>query len=183
MPYIGFATFAGDSGMFYHPGFSIGTLIGGRLNPTFSINAELRIDTVNFKNVPSGMRWEASEFDFDFSPLFHVPFATGEFVVGPKIGFAGYQEHDTDGGLETYNMHWTGLSVGVNGGVFFAVSRFMSLGGLLSLTVRDPERGLHQDPQHGRRRLQDPGLPGREGVRLPRRRALLAVVRRPALAR
>ncbi len=138
MPYLGFVTFAGNSGALYEPGFMVGALVGGRLNPSFSLNAELRIDTVNFRNVPAGERWEANEFDLDFSPLFHVPFAAGEFVVGPKLGFAGYQEHDTDGGLETFSQHWSGLSVGFNAGVFFAVSRFMSLGGLLSFTARDP---------------------------------------------
>ena len=143
LPYIGVTTFAGQSNAPnpYGTGFALGTLVGGRLNPSFSLNGELRMDAINFRNVPSGEKWEAFEFDFDLSPLFHVPFATGEMVVGPKLGFAGYDETDTmTNGLETFRQHWSGFSAGFNAGVFFAVSRVMSLGGMFSFTIRDPSQ-------------------------------------------
>ena len=64
-------------------------ILGGRVNPQFSINGEFRIDVLNPKNVPSGVDVTVVEVDFAVSPLFHVPFPNGEFVLGPKLGFFG----------------------------------------------------------------------------------------------
>ena len=138
LPYMGAESHTGQTGADYDAGFIIGTLIGGRLNPSFSLNGELRIDVLSLKGAPSGTKWQATEFDFAFSPLFHAQFPTGEFVVEPKLGIFGYEEHDSTSGLETRKQTWTGVTYGVNAGVFLAVSRFMSLGGMLSYTVRDP---------------------------------------------
>ena len=141
MPYIGFHCFAGDTGTFYKPGATLGVLLGGRVNPSFSINGELRIDVLNFKDVPSSQQWDATEFDFGISPLFHLQFptGTGEFVIGPKLSIFGYEATFRDNNnFTTSNDRWSGWSAGFNAGVFFAVGRAMSLGGLMSFTSRNP---------------------------------------------
>jgi len=145
LPYIGTESHTGSSGAAYNPGFIIGALIGGRLNPAFSLNGELRADILSLKGVPQNEKWEASEFDFAFSPLFHVQFPAGEFVVGPKLGIFGYEERDSINGTETHKQTWSGVTYGVNAGVFLAVSRIMSLGGMLSYTVRDPSQVCDTD--------------------------------------
>jgi hypothetical protein len=138
MPYIGGHAHAGQTSELYGPGFSMGVLLGGRLNPSFSINGELRVDALSFRNVPSSEDWEAAEFDFALAPLFHFQFAAGEFVLGPKLGFFSYDETDKAGGVAVYLERRSGFAAGINSGVFFAVSRVLSLGGLLTFTVRNP---------------------------------------------
>jgi hypothetical protein len=140
LPYFGAAWHVGSSGSDMGVGAMFGTLLGGRLNPMFSLNGELRIDVINFKNVPAFMQRSAGEYDFAFSPLFHVQFETGEFVVGPKFGIFGFSEQDSDYGVMTGQITSSGVSYGVNTGVFFALGRIMSLGGLVSYTVRDPSQ-------------------------------------------
>src|SRR4051812_49701208 len=84
--YTGFETHTGSTGQGLGPGFIIGGILGGRVNPQFSINGELRFDVLNPKNVNPGYDVTALELDLAVSPLFHVPFGKGEFVVGPKLG-------------------------------------------------------------------------------------------------
>ena len=95
------------------------------------------------------------------SPLFHAQFAAGEFVIGPKLCFFTHQESytgfDINGFYTEYHENWTGWSVGVNTGVFFAVSRFMSLGGMVSYTLRNADRGLHADGLLVDSRIADSG--------------------------
>ena len=142
MPYLGVATQTGEQGTRYSSGAIFGALIGGRLNRAFSLNGEFRIDFLDFKNVPSSQSWTGTELDIGFSPLFHAQFATGEFVLGPKLSFFTHQESyrgvDINGFTTQYHVNWTGWSTGINAGVFFAVSRFMSLGGMVSYTLRMP---------------------------------------------
>jgi hypothetical protein len=145
LPYIGFNSFAGDTGAQLDPGLIVGALVGGRLSPTFSINGEIRIDTLNFRNLDSNQQWETNEFDLAASPLFHVPFAAGEFVVGPKLGFFSYDATYKTNTRVTGTEQWSGLTAGVNTGLFFAVSRIMSLGGMLSFTIRDPSEKCRTD--------------------------------------
>lgn len=148
MPYLGFHTFAGATGAVYSPGATLGALIGGRLNPSFSINGEIRLDALNFKNVPSSEQWDGSEFDIGISPLFHAQFpsGTGEFVIGPKLSFSGYEVtlRDDFGSTITHDR-WNGWSAGFNAGVFFAVGRVLSLGGLMSFTSRHPTERCPDD--------------------------------------
>ena len=47
--------------------------VGGRLNRAFSLNGELRLDSLDFRNVPSSTVGSGTELDIGFSPLFHVP--------------------------------------------------------------------------------------------------------------
>ncbi|HEY7371278.1 MAG TPA: outer membrane beta-barrel protein [Polyangia bacterium] len=135
LPYIGTASHVGSNSADLGPGFMIGALLGGRLNPNFSINGELRVDVLNYKNLAPSDTRTATETDIAFSPLFHVQFPTGEFVVGPKFGFFSYDEDDSGSSNVTYTA--TGTTYGVNAGVFFALGRALSLGGMISYTVRD----------------------------------------------
>ena len=148
MPYIGFSSFAGDAGSNLDPGAMLGVLLGGRLSPMFSINGEMRVDILNFRSVPSSQNWDASEFDIGVSPLFHVQFPTGngEFVAGPKLSYSAYQLTLKDSfGTKTYGESWHGWSTGFNAGVFFAVSRVMSIGGMVSYTYRKPTEFCPED--------------------------------------
>jgi hypothetical protein len=138
MPYIGVHSRPGETGQGYGPGATFGALIGGRLSPSFSLNGEMRFDVINFRNEPAGETWDATEGDLALSPLFHVQFPTGELVFGPKLGFFFYEETDKAGSNEIFRRTANGLSAGFNAGVFFAVNRVMSLGGMLSFTLRDP---------------------------------------------
>jgi len=142
MPYLGVATQTGELGARYSSGAIFGALVGGRVNRFLSLNGELRIDALDFRNVPSSQSASGTELDIGFSPLFHGQFATGEFVLGPKLAFFTHQESytgfDINNFYTEYHEDWTGWSVGLNAGVFFAVSRFMSLGGMVSYTYRMP---------------------------------------------
>jgi len=155
LPYLGVASHTGDSGTGLGPGFMLGVLLGGRLSPIFSLSGELRTDTLNYRNVPSGSTRTSSESELTFSPLFHIQFPAGEFVLGPRFGFFTYDDKGTMNGLSTGESTASGTTYGVNTGVFFAVSRMMSLGGMVSLTVRDPNKncitppGLAQMCQNG----------------------------------
>jgi hypothetical protein len=141
LPYLGVATHLGDSGRFYGPGAVGGVLVGGRVNPSFSLNGELRIDALNFEETPGTSR-SGSQFEFGFSPLFHRQFATGELVVGPKLALFGYDAdnsfRDANGFYTTTNETWSGWATGFNAGVFFAVNRIMSLGGMMTYSLRMP---------------------------------------------
>jgi len=110
----------------------LGALIGGRLNPMFSINLEITGNILNPKNDPNG---EITVFEGDLvlSPLVHVPVAPNfEIVAGPKIGVFG-------GSLQAsgFKETATGFAIGLNLGAFFAVAPTMSVGGLIAFTVRD----------------------------------------------
>jgi hypothetical protein len=130
LPYIGVHTHTGNTGEGLDPGLTIGALLGGRLNQSFSLNGELRIDFLNVDNSDANI----VQADVAFSPLFHAPVSpTAEFVVGPKIG--GYGLAGDAAGVD-YSE--SGLSAGFNAGMFFAVSPTTSLGGMLSFTIRDP---------------------------------------------
>ena len=140
LPYIGLESHQGSADNDLGTGFVIGTLLGGRLNPNFSINGEFRIDVLNPKNVPSGVDLAFVEVDFTASPLFHVPLPSGELVVGPRLGFFGAAGSISYGGVEQSNSNASGLVAGLNAGAFFNVSHSTALGGMISFTIRDPSR-------------------------------------------
>jgi hypothetical protein len=138
--YTGFETHTGDTGRGLGPGFIIGGIMGGRINPNFSINGELRFDVLNPNNVSAGSDVTALELDLAVSPLFHVPLGNAEFVVGPKLGIFAAAQNTTYGGVDYGTDSASGYVVGVNSGFFFDVSRAVALGGMLSLSIRDPNR-------------------------------------------
>ncbi len=146
LPYIGLESHQGNSGSDLGTGFVIGGLLGGRVNPMFSINGELRLDVLNPKNVPSGADITVIEVDLAFSPLFHVPFPNGEFVIGPKLGIFAGAASASYGGQDAGSTSTSGLMGGVNSGVFFDISPKVALGGMLSFTVRDPGESCATPP-------------------------------------
>jgi hypothetical protein len=140
LPYLGLESHQGSADSDLGTGFVLGTLLGGRLNPNFSINGEFRIDVLNPKNVPSGGDVTLVEVDFTASPLFHVPLPSGEIVLGPRLGFFGAASSVSYGGVEQMNSSASGLVAGLNAGAFFDVSHSTALGGMVSFTIRDPSR-------------------------------------------
>ena len=138
--YTGIATHTGNTGEGLGPGFILGGILGGRVNPQFSINGELRFDILNPKNVNPGFDVTALELDLAVSPLFHVPFQNGEFIVGPKLGIFAQAINVMYGGANYGSESMSGYVAGINSGVFFDVGRNVALGGMLSLSVRDPNR-------------------------------------------
>ena len=140
LPYLGFESHRGDTGVGLGAGAMFGVLLGGRINEMFSINGEFRVDVLNPTDVMSGYDVTIAEVDLAVSPLFHVPFDAGEFVVGPKLGFFGFSEQDKYDGVDAGKYSASGFVAGVNSGVFFNVSRSVELGGMLSLTIRDPSQ-------------------------------------------
>jgi hypothetical protein len=96
---------------------------------------------VNFKD-PGGR--SAVSVEFNFSPLLHIPSNNLEFVVGPKLGFYGLAIDlgDTYANYYGYGttVTYTGVIIGLNAGLFAAVSPSMAIGGLFSFSIRKPTR-------------------------------------------
>jgi hypothetical protein len=137
MFFIGANEFLGDTGTDLDPGFRLGTIIGGRVNPRLSINGELTLDALNFdRDIPNVERSFAL-IDLTFSPLLHLPAGAFELVAGPKLGFwaGGGTVNDHTTGLTT-TRRANGLAVGLNVGAFATVSPTMQIGGLFGFVLR-----------------------------------------------
>jgi len=137
LPFIGIESHQGDSGVGLNPGLVLGGILGGRIGSTFSINGELRIDVLNPKNTQSGVDETAVEVDFALSPFFHMPFPSGEFLIGPKLGFFGAASQLSYGGIDGDKTSASGFVYGFNSGVFLDVGQRSALGGMLTFAVRD----------------------------------------------
>jgi len=145
--YLGANTFQGNSGKGLGTGFRLGTILGGRVNPQFSINGELTIDVLNPTDTQPGVDETAVEVDLAFSPLFHAPIGpTAEFVVGPKLGFMGLSDSATSGGMDLGSLSGSGYVFGLNAGIFFNVSPTTELGGLLSFEGRSFSKMCSDQP-------------------------------------
>jgi hypothetical protein len=137
LPVLGINSYRGDTGSDLGAGFRFGTLLGGRVNEMFSINGELTVDVLNPDNVPSGVDVTMLDIVFAASPLYHFIAGNVEFVAGPKIGGHALSQQVTNAAFgEPTNQTWNGYVLGLNSGVFAAVSRGMSIGGLLSFEFR-----------------------------------------------
>jgi hypothetical protein len=149
LPYIGISSIQNDTGIVdTGPGLMLGTLLGGRLNPMISLNGEIRFDIINVKNVNAGYDVGAAEFELAFSPLFHVPFPQGDFVVGPKVGLFAFGLEAKYAGQSVEKDSLSGPEIGANAGVFFNISTAVALGGMLSFTVRDPSTACQTIPPY-----------------------------------
>ena len=136
--YLGVNSFQGKSGDNVGPGFRLGTILGGRITPQFSLNGELTIDVVNPKNT-GGADVTVVGVDIAFSPLFHVPLTptgTAELVAGPKLGFMGYSSQASAGGMDLGSESDSGYVYGLNLGVFGNVTPSTAIGGLISFEGR-----------------------------------------------
>jgi hypothetical protein len=133
--YIGAVIPVGQSSDHDGVGFRIGTILGVRLAPQFSLNGELTLDIDNPKNTTPGANAGEAEFDLALSPLFHLPIGNMELVVGPKLGF--YADSLTEsGGGATATFTNTGWVAGVNAGAFASLSGGTSIGALVSFVSR-----------------------------------------------
>jgi hypothetical protein len=138
LPYLGVESHRGNTGNDEGPGLVLGTFLGGRLNPMFSLNGELTIDVLNPKNVPSGEDVSAAEVDIAFSPLVHLPAGPlVELVMGPKLGIFASAEQDSVNG-DTFKARANGWVAGLNLGAFAAIGPSVSLGGMLNAQLRKP---------------------------------------------
>lgn len=133
LPFLGINSFQGKTGDNIGVGLRIGVLLGGHINEMLSANGELTIDVVNLNNVPSGT--SAGDFVFAFSPLAHLPFGNTEIAVGPKLGLRSQSASfkNTTGETKT---RATGYVLGLNAGIFGAVTNSISLGGIFSAEIR-----------------------------------------------
>jgi hypothetical protein len=120
-------------------GFRLGVLLGGRVGEMFSVNGEITIDVINPRNVPTGVDISAADVVLAFSPLVHVPAGNIEIVAGPKLGFWGLSADSTFQGL-TDNFSASGYVLGLNAGIFGTVGSGLSVGGLIALDVRTPQK-------------------------------------------
>jgi hypothetical protein len=145
--YLGVNSFQGHAGDGLGPGFRIGTILGGRLTPQFSLNGELTIDVLNVNNVPSGTDVTTVEIDFALSPLFHQQLSpTAELVLGPKLGFVGGASSSSVGGQSQGDASVSGYVFGLNAGAFFSISQSTELGGLLTFEGRKYSQACFTPP-------------------------------------
>jgi hypothetical protein len=87
------------------------------------------------------------EVDLAFSPLFHQAVgSSAEFVIGPKIGFMALSESASSGGQDLGSGTGSGFVLGLNAGLFAAVSPSTSIGGLLSFESRSFSKLCSTEP-------------------------------------
>jgi hypothetical protein len=127
MPFAGAHRPAGDA---FDLGLRVGFLAGYHVLPGLSGNGELAVDLLNVNNVSDQRHVKAHVADVVLAPLYHLQFAPGELVVGPRIGvfrsaFADFDHEETA----------RGLAYGMNVGVFGSVGD-MGMGVLLAYTRR-----------------------------------------------
>jgi len=162
MVFLGVNSLQGSTGKNEDVGFRLGTIMGGRVNESFSINGELTLDILNPKNVPSGVDVTEVEVDIALSPLFHVQLDNVELVAGPKLGFMGYSEQSSDMGLSS-SVSGNGYVYGLNAGVFASISRSTSIGGLISFAGRKFTQVCQTDDT-GAQTCSSDNLPGADKV-------------------
>ena len=136
-PYLGISSFLGETADLGHRsvGARAGAILGLRLHPAFSLNGEISLDVLNFRDVPSGQKMTGGAFALSASPLFHLFAPTVEVVFGPRIGIWGEGITRRVNDVET-SFSASGFLMGLNAGLFFPVRRCLSVGGLVTLDTR-----------------------------------------------
>jgi hypothetical protein len=138
MPYLGVHSFQDsvDSGL--DPGLRVGALVGGYVSNAWSLNGGFDLDLINPNSqaTSAGIELSTQMVDLTFSPLFHLGNGKAEFVVGPRAGAWMEWVHESVFGM-TADGTGEGWTLGVNMGIFGAVSPSVLLGGLLSLEDRE----------------------------------------------
>ena len=132
LPFVGVHTYVNEEASAYQPGLRFGALAGGRLSNLFSLNGELIFDFSNVRGVSSSFHERA--YHFVFSPLLDVAAGAVQLVVGPKLGIFLLRTEESDFAL-TVASEVSGVSAGVNGGLFIPVSVHTSIGVLLSFDL------------------------------------------------
>jgi hypothetical protein len=140
LPFAGVYSYQSTDKAAYLPGPRVGAILGARILPWMSINAE---STYDWSLLRGGEDVGVSEYvvAFAVSPLFHFALGRAELVFGPELGYfvrsASIQL--TQAGTPASDSS-TGFAAGLNAGIFARVGRYVSLGGLLSLELRDNRR-------------------------------------------
>jgi hypothetical protein len=136
-PYLGISSFLGETADIGRRavGARAGAILGFRLHHAFSLNGELSVDVLNFRDVPSGQKMSGGAFALSASPLFHLFAPTVELVFGPRVGVWGEGISRKVNGVET-TFSANGFLLGLNAGLFFPVRRCLSVGGLMTLDSR-----------------------------------------------
>ena len=135
---MGIHSYLGETGTNVGPGLRIGSLLGGHLSPLFSLNAEITFDFLNVKILPAGYTVKEVDFVLAFSPLLHLPISMTmdvDFVIGPKLGIRGLAA-TSDTAVSSATFSGSGGVLGLNAGIFAAVSPNLAAGALLSVDVR-----------------------------------------------
>jgi hypothetical protein len=158
LPFVGVYSYFNVDRKSYRPGPHVGGLLGvrfgldppghglTRFRPDLSLNVEIAYDQVVLANDSGGtpQGWSPSEsfLDIAFSPLFHYPSGSAEFVAGPEIGYFR-NSHPATAILTSSAV--SGLALGLNVGVFARVNRYVGLGGLVSVEARRYSGGAEHD--------------------------------------
>jgi hypothetical protein len=140
LPFVGVYSYQNVDRAAYRPGPRVGGLLGVRLLSWLSLNGEVTYDKSWIQSIEGGNPSE-SFVDFALSPLFHWTHGVAELVVGPEIGYFTSTSKETSmltGG--EFASSSSGLAAGLNAGIFVRMNRYVSLGGMLSLEVRDARR-------------------------------------------
>jgi len=101
----------------------------------FSANGELTIDVINQDTPPGFDSVSRVQVVLAFSPLVHIPTGNIEVVVGPKLGFWGEGDSFSSAGIADSGSA-SGFAIGLNAGLFGAISPSVSAGGLISFDIR-----------------------------------------------
>lgn len=144
--FLGIHTLLGEAGQGFSPGPRVGTILGGRLNPRFSINGELTLDILNRSADTPGFDVWAFAADLALSPFVHFTRGNAELVIGPKLGLRGLATR-TSGGEDAGNVTASGFVFGANAGVFGALTPRTSIGVLLSFVARSYTVACTQVPR------------------------------------
>jgi hypothetical protein len=138
LPFVGVHSYQGTSQASYMPGPRLGAIVGGRLVPWLSIDAEVTYDRSLFHG---GVDASESFVDLSLSPLLHVVRGPVEIVFGPEVGYFRRSSSGRPEGLGlVVDDSSTGFAAGLNAGVFGRLNRHVSLGGLLSFELRKDRR-------------------------------------------
>ncbi len=124
----------GDKSRVSNGGLRMGAIIGWHVSPRLSVNGEVGLAALEFKENTTRARDVDTGFllEYGLAPLFHQGAPKLEIVVGPKLGRFRYSLPEAPYGEPfSRSLGWT---YGVNVGAF-APLQSMAIGGLLSYTV------------------------------------------------
>jgi hypothetical protein len=143
MPYVGVEevslkdeiTFeAGNFGS----GTRVGTLVGMRINRSFSLNAGVAFDLGSKSSAPEGYYGSLTGAQFALCPLMHLRLDSVEVLAGPKVGLEFGSESSGNGAGGPQAASWRGLTYGAQFGVFFRIVPVVSLGALFAIDLIQP---------------------------------------------
>src|SRR5262249_39981198 len=141
LPYLGLHSYRNDSASGLDAGLRLGGLLGGGVNPMFSINWGITLGKSKPKNNSSRGDFNQKVDAVTFSPLFHIAATERvDFVAGPKLGFFSIDTTQSAGMGMTAMGTVSGTVAGLNAGVFFAVSGGSALGVLASAELKSADR-------------------------------------------